>query len=493
MGRHEKFIIDSSGIDRRDTGYYSTPAFVAEFFSNKLLDINPTPTTILDPCVGKGELLEPFRNIGAKLYGYDILDLSPTPFYEFQKRDFLSAALDSLTIPLIATPINRADIIVANPPYNCHEHDYLRKHKAKLSRCFGSGVTLNLYSTFLAAIISVAKPGCLIGVITHDSFLTARGHEGLRRLIRNNCAIHSLLLCPTDLFNDQGADVRTTILIMEKGAGQSTNIEICPRPKNSTHFRRILRSDKLPTCTINDLSLTSEKDRGEFTVGVPGSVRALFDLDRLGDVFPCKTGISTGNDRLYLSRQCRDQFALPFYKNPGGSRFFAHPNAFLDKNYLGISHNVSNFIVRNKCYIGHAGITCSSMGVSFGAAILPKGSTFGVNANIFPDEGERWWLLSFLNSSLCNFIVRGVLLRSNMITAGYVSRIPLPLLNRNIRKDLGLIARQAYERAYEDKGSMANIGCFISQIDELLFEACQITKQDRDTISMFCADIIRRT
>ena len=129
------------------------------------------------------------------------------------------------------------------------------------------------------------------------------------------------------------------------------------------------------------------------------------------------------------------------------------------------------------------------MGVSFGAAILPADSAFGVNANIFPPEENRWWLLGYLNSSLCNYLVRGVLLRSNMITAGYVARIPVPGIPVDVRKELDLVAREAYEAC----PGPAEIMVFIQRIDELVFDACKFPGADRNSIREFCANTIERT
>ena len=129
------------------------------------------------------------------------------------------------------------------------------------------------------------------------------------------------------------------------------------------------------------------------------------------------------------------------------------------------------------------------MGVAFGAAILPANAAFGVNANIFPAEGDRWWLLAYLNSSLCNYLVRGVLLRSNMITAGYVARIPVPVLPAETNRELDQIAREAYATRH-DPGTAQT---FIGRIDELVFDACGIPGKDRNRIRGFCANIIERT
>lgn len=489
MGRHRKTVFNDAGIDRRDTGYYSTPGPVADFFKRKLLSLNPDPKLVFDPCVGNGELLAPFRHTGARLCGFDVIGYCRDRFFDFEQRDFLLSAVAALDGSSTASGIPDADIIVANPPYNCHEHEYLRRHKRRFALCFGREAVLNLYSLFVYAIIRTAKPGCLVGLITFDSFLTARGHEALRRFIRDRCRIHSLLLCPTDLFRRQGADVRTAILVLQKGLQGENRIEVAGRPQTSTRFERILKAQAFQTFPPEEVFLSSPRDRGEFVVGVPEAVRALFNAPRLGERFPCRTGISTGNDKAHLSPARRKGFTVPFYKNPGKRRFFTEPDAYLRDDYRRVAENEANFIVRNKRYLGLPGITCSSMGVEFGAAVLPADSSFGVNANLFPGEEDRWWLLSYLNSSLCNYLVRGVLLRSNMITAGYVARIPVPALPAAVRKGLGHIAREAYET----RPAPSELPAFIERINEVVFDACGIPTSDRNVIREFCANIVERT
>ena len=489
MGRHKKAVYDDAGIDRRDTGYYSTPEPVAGYFKRKLLSLDPDPKLVFDPCAGKGELLAPFRHTGARLCGFDVIDYCPDKFFDFDRRDFLLSAVAALDGTPTANSMPGADIIVANPPYNCHEHEYLRRYKQRFALCFGSNAALNLYSLFVYAIIRTARPGCLIGLITFDSFLTARGHEGLRRFIREQCRIHSLLLCPADLFRNQGADVRTSILILQKGSQGTNRIEVAGRPESTAQFARTLKENAYQTYAPDEVFLSSPKDRGEFVVEVPEAVRALFSAPRLGERFPCLTGISTGNDRAHLSTTRRKGFTVPFYKNPGKRRFFTHPDAYLRDDYCGVAQHKANFIVRNRQYIGLPGIACSSMGVSFGAAILPGNSAFGVNANIFPNEEDRWWLLAYLNSSLCNYLVRGVLLRSNMITAGYVARIPVPDLPATAQKKLQETARAAYEARPDALAAQA----FIESIDDLVFDACGIPVEDRNRIREFCKKIVDRT
>ena len=134
------------------------------------------------------------------------------------------------------------------------------------------------------------------------------------------------------------------------------------------------------------------------------------------------------------------------------------------------------------------GITCSSMGLPFGACYLPKGSTYGVNANIFCDKKDIWWLLAYLNSSLVTYIVRGVLIRSNMITSGYVSKIPVIELSEKVKDSLELIAKSAYNEKIAPKEACR----FIKKIDEILFKELKLSKETETDILHFASNLQSR-
>ena len=215
----------------------------------------------------------------------------------------------------------------------------------------------------------------------------------------------------------------------------------------------------------------------------------LFDHPRLGALWPCITGISTGNDRRYLRKTGTDNHSIPFYKNPGSRRFHTQPDAYLPDDFLDIGQSVPNFMVRNKQYLFKGGIACSSMGVAFTASNLPDNATVGVNANIMVDGDARWWLMAYLNSSLVTFFVRGVLIRSNMVTAGYVSRIPIPNFSDVTKQELAALARTAHDRKV-DRGE-ANLT--VKAIDRLVFAELAISDQTRKTVDEFVSDLVKRT
>ncbi|WP_203368841.1 N-6 DNA methylase [Cysteiniphilum marinum] len=488
MGRGIKKIIVDETIDRRINGYYSTPNFVSEFIAKELLRILPNGKKVLDPCVGKEELHQYLNHKNKIIDSMDLVDFKIKYKSNFFQKDFIEFYEEEKRNCILDEKINLDyDYYIFNPPYNCHEVEYIRNNKNRLKKLFPDTGVHNMYSMFISSVIDCAKDGAVIGFITLDSFLTSKIHFGLRKKIIKECSIHTIVLCPTDLFRDQKADVRTCIMILQKNNKFQRSVEISNRPQNINMFKTILENRHFESKTLSEVILTSENDFDEFVIGSPNEVLQLFKSPRLGKKFKCVTGISTANDKKYLSNEITDEFSTPFYKNPGKNRFYTEPNSYLTDEFLELDKKISNFQVRNKHILFKEGITCSSMGVPFTACYLPPNSTFGVNANIICDHADLWWLIGYLNSSLVTYFVRGVLLRTNMITSGYVSRIPivnLSIKSKNRIKDLSIIE-------YKKKGKTSIKT--IQKIDNILYKELKIDPQTQHYISEFCNDLLNYT
>lgn len=508
MGRHVK-VIEKDNIDRRELGYYFTPAFVANYISNRLLILKPDGDKVLDPCVGKEELLETFFARGKQVDGIDVFRHKENYKCHFIQRDFVAfyeetkrnaehtqLTMDDLLKESHAKAELDYDYIIANPPYNCHEVDYIKNNKTALKNLFDDVGVHNMYSMFLSAIIDVAKEGAVIGLITYDSFFTAKAHTDLRRKILQECTIHEITMCPIDLFHEQDADVRTSIIILQKGKKFQEGISIANRPSNKKVFQaqlaRQLEDHKTVTArpyALEDIILTNPNDNDEFIIECPDDIKVLFSEERLGEAFKCVTGISTGKDELYLSKERKDPFTIPFYKNPGKNRFYTGNQLYLHKDFLKFDKEIKNFMVRNKPLLFQPGITCSSMGVAFTACRLPENATYGVNANIICEDEDAWWLLAYLNSDLVTYLVRGVMIRSNMITSGYVSRIPLLRVEEAAKSKLGEFARTAHERAREGK-SFQDV---LENINDFVYKQAGISNETIAMIKRFNEDLIANT
>jgi hypothetical protein len=491
MGRSNKTVFSDDGIERRDSGYYSTPDFVGEFISQKLIEINPNGNIALDPCVGKEELINSFLSNGIKVDSFDINRFKNEYQSNFKQINFFDFFID-LKNNLFFKPSLELnyDYYIANPPYNCHESDSLKINKDYYNKHFDEIGTYNTYSMFMYAMIEIAKDGALLGFITLDSFLTANFHKELRNYILKTCSIHYLILCPTDLFLSQEADVRTCIIILQKGKKYQNKINVLSRELNTNSFKVKLKNNNFSKINFDKLFLSNPIDNKEFLIECPKEISNLFySHHRLNEKYNCVTGISTGNDKKYLSKYKDSSFSIPFFKNPGKRRFFMEPDAYMYSDFIKESIKVKNFIVRNKQFLFKEGISCSSMGVPFAACYLPKDSTYGVNANIFPEEkNDIWWLLSYLNSSLVTFIVRGVLIRSNMVTSGYVSRLPILSFSNKTKIRLSELGK----KAYQEKVDSFNSDKFVSIIDEIVFEEGDIGIKTQNYIKEFKEELLKK-
>lgn len=426
MGRFEKVLVNDNGIDKRDSGYYSTPDFVSNYISNELLELNPSGIKVLDPAVGDEELLKTFFIHGKEIDSFDVIEHGNIQYSNFLKQDFIAFYKEQKESLFFSNGINLDyDYYIANPPYNCHELDYIKDNKSELKKLFGNVGVHNMYSMFLSAIVDCAKEGALIGVIVSDSFLTATMHSGLRQQILDSCSIHQLILCPNDLFWSQKADVRTCIMVLQKGKQFQEKVKVSNRPKNAKDLKRILEAKDFLEVEVEEIVLSKKKRANQFIIDIDKDILSLFQNPRIGEVFDCITGISTGNDKKYLSKEKKQGFEIPFYKNPGSKKFVTTEDAFLIDHFMDESLIVKDFMVRNKKFVFNEGITCSSMGLPFSACYLPENSTFGVNPNIFTPKEDLFWVLAYLNSHLITYLVRGVLIRSNMVTSGYISQLPI--------------------------------------------------------------------
>ena len=520
MGRKVKIIDDISltlsekNVDRREVGYYSTPDFISEYISSRMMQIN-NGKSVLDPCCGKEELLTSFISNGKSIDGIDLVKYKEKYSCNFENKDFIEFYCEKKQIYKEKINIHKDDIsinsenidihndenkfeldydyYISNPPYNCHEVSFIQNNKDRLKLSFSDVGVHNMYSMFISAIIDFAKNGAVIGLITHDSFLTAKYHEALRKKILDECTIHEITMCPTDLFLSQGADVRTSIIILQKGNENQGDIVVNNRPLNIEQLKKILhkniREEYIRKYSLKDITLHNEKDNLEFIIECPDDIKILFNEKRLGEIYKCITGISTGNDKLYISDKKIEPFIIPFYKNPGRDRFYTNKILYLHKDFLKFDKEIKNFIVRNKSLLYKPGITCSSMGVEFTASKLPENSTFGVNPNILCEEYDSWWLIAYLNSKLVTYIVRGILIRSNMITSGYVSRIPLIDFTKTEKNKLVEYAKKAYYGCLNNQ----DISSFMIEIDSIVNKSAKISKNTNLLIDNFKENLIKNT
>jgi tRNA1(Val) A37 N6-methylase TrmN6 len=189
---------------RKQSGAHYTPAGLAGFVAERLvrrLDRQASSLRVLDPACGEGELLlaiaerlpETLRR-RSTLIGIEKDEVS----YETARRrlngagevrievirgDFL-AMLEEGSLLGGARRLDPVDVIIANPPY-VRTQVIGSDGARKLAGRFGLTGRVDLYQAFLAAMTSQLRCGGLLGVITSNRFMSTRGGEATRRLLRS--------------------------------------------------------------------------------------------------------------------------------------------------------------------------------------------------------------------------------------------------------------------------------------------------------------------
>jgi type I restriction enzyme M protein len=105
---------------------------------------------------------------------------------------------------------DRHHVVVANPPFGGKERKEVQQNFP-----IRTGETAFL---FLQHFIKILKAGGRAGIVIKNTFLsnTDNASVSLRKLLLENCNLHTVLDCPGGTF--QGAGVKTVVLFFEKGS-----------------------------------------------------------------------------------------------------------------------------------------------------------------------------------------------------------------------------------------------------------------------------------
>ncbi len=187
--------------------------------------------TIYDGAVGSaGFLCEAFDYLRSKgnLTTNDLAVLKTRTFYGKEKKPLAYViAIMNMILHGIESPNilhtntlsenlndiqekDRFNIILANPPFGGKERSEVQQNFP-----IRTGETAFL---FLQHFIKILKAGGRAGVVIKNTFLsnTDNASVSLRKLLLDNCNLHTVLDCPGGTF--LGAGVKTVVLFFEKGS-----------------------------------------------------------------------------------------------------------------------------------------------------------------------------------------------------------------------------------------------------------------------------------
>jgi type I restriction enzyme M protein len=186
---------------------------------------------IYDGALGSaGFLCESFDFLKAKgkLTTKDVITLQTRTFYGKEKKSlaYVIAIMNMILHGIEAPNIihtntlsenladiqekDRYDVVLANPPFGGQERKEVQENFP-----IRTGETAFL---FLQHFIRILKAGGRGGIVIKNTFLSNSDNAStsLRKLMLENCNLHTILDCPGGTF--QGAGVKTVVLFFEKGS-----------------------------------------------------------------------------------------------------------------------------------------------------------------------------------------------------------------------------------------------------------------------------------
>lgn len=228
--KHEMTVLYESKIQRmgnagRNGGEYYTPRPLIRTIV-KVVDPK-IGETVYDPACGSaGFLCEAFAYMNEKVKStHDNKILQEKTFYGKEKKPlpYIIATMNMIFHGVAAPNIirgntlaenlsqvqekDRKDVILANPPFGGSERgEVLQNFDLK------TGETAYM---FMQHFIKMLRAGGRAGIVIKNTFLSNGDASALRRLLMEQCNLHTILDLPSGVF--QGAGVKTVVLFFDKG------------------------------------------------------------------------------------------------------------------------------------------------------------------------------------------------------------------------------------------------------------------------------------
>ena len=228
--KHEMTVLYESKIQRmgnagRNGGEYYTPRPLIRTIV-KVVDPK-IGETVYDPACGSaGFLCEAFTYMEQKVKGTtDNKILQEKTFYGKEKKPlpYIIATMNMIFHGLAAPNIirgntlaenmaqvqekERKDVILANPPFGGSE-------RGEVLQNFDLRTSETAYM-FMQHFIKMLKAGGRAGIVIKNTFLSNGDASALRKLLMEQCNLHTILDLPSGVF--QGAGVKTVVLFFDKG------------------------------------------------------------------------------------------------------------------------------------------------------------------------------------------------------------------------------------------------------------------------------------
>lgn len=411
----------------QELGLVVTPPKTSEYIVSRLGDISDD-AKILDPCTGPGAFVSALLDRGVSPEQITALDINEEHRANIESMGVTFKRQDAL-LSLNPLSYNEFDFVVGNPPYLGKGNEYIRKNKHHFQKIYGKIHAHEAYAMFIINGIRRLKNGGMLAYIISDSFMTVNTHAKLRRYILKNCNIEEISLPPKDLFDDQGVSTSPAIIILTKRVGKQYE------ESRSLHKMRIV-----------------ERVSSEDMYHEPPNVRYIFqelynylpyhifftDVDRwilkmfrrsdpLSQHVKGYVGMHTMNNEKYiksLKEVDGDPDWKPYLKTGGSERYFRP----VDEAVYLPRDIPEGYLFPKDVPFENEGIAVSGISARLAARYMPKGCYWDSNKVmgffVIDDSLSIEYVLGLLNSSLYNYLAKGILNRTNCVQLTDLHALP---------------------------------------------------------------------
>ena len=468
-------------FNSKELGVVITPPQTVEYIISKLGEIKDEQK-ILDPCVGPGIFIKKLIESGVgknQLFAYDI---NSSFQKEIEKLGIIFKRQDTL-IALYPDSYKEFDYIVGNPPYLNKASAYVRKNKLKLRKIYGKINAHETYAMFIVNSIWRLKEGGKLGFITSDSFLTLSTHKKLRRFILNNCKINEILLAPKNLFSNQNVSTSPVIIILTKCSGQknrklreNNKMKIIPRVNSEDDYytpqilyeNEQLKYNSLPFniffTEVEDevIDLFEKAPKLEdFIQGYIGMHThdnkrfiAAIEGTELAKIFRKRNKKIIDSDRKYriIEREnLKSNQWKPYLKRGGADQYYRPIMEVLDWN----KESLDKYDIPKNVPFEKEGIIISGVSTRLAARYMSRGCYWDSNKAIGFITKEKTisipYILGVLNSSLYNYLAKGIINNTSSIQITGIHALPFVLPDNETKEKIENLVNTIINSKKEDE------------------------------------------
>ena len=482
----------------KELGVVLTPPKTAEYIVFRLGKIKENQK-VLDPCVGHGIFVKYLIRSGvnkSQIYSHDI-----NPDYKEYIEDLgVSFKTEDNLLSFNSECYNEYDFIVGNPPYLNKASSYVRKNRTELKKLYGQINAHETYSMFIVNAIWRLKEGGKLGFITSDSFLTLSTHTKLRKFILENCKINEVTLAPANLFANQNVNTNPVIIILTKHSiaqnkeeRDNNMMRVIPRVENERDYNNPPIEYQITQKKYYSLPFYI------FHIEVEEQIINLFEkAPKLEHYLQGYIGMHTHDNRKYIAAIKGSDLAeifikknekidekdkkykiiseetfnskewCPYLKRGGGVQYYRPIIEALNWE----EESIKIYDIPSNVPFLEEGIVISGISSRLAARYMPKGcywdSNKAIGFIIKENSISFEYMLGILNSSLYNYLAKGIINNTNSIQITGIHALPFLVPTPDIKSKIENIVRhiirekkknQEYNYVQEQKKS-----------DDLVFE-----------------------